>query len=280
MKNRILLLLSCGLIYVTLSSRSAGIAQQFGMNRTGAGGTSAGCDGGGCHDAVTNQSMSISMKDLVTGDSTSSLYVPNRSYMVRLSMFSSVNHPEVGFQFAASKADGTAAGVVTPTGSIQTIPVGAFEIVEHVAPIPAPAASKTVSFIWKAPGPGSGNITFYAVMMASNDDGFVTGDLTDARTRTFAENMMAVQAINARTQMSVFPNPVSDRLRFSMHDADKGQYTLTVMNTAGQQIFHTTEQVIAGSLQTDIDASAWASGLYFLRVQNSEGQRVLPIVRQ
>jgi hypothetical protein len=280
MRNKILLIIGGGLLYVTLSSKSNGTAAIDGQNRTGAGGSVANCAGSGCHSPNSSTPLSIQVVDMTTGDSTSGFYVPGNVYKVKLELDAGVAYPESGFQFAAAKSNGTGAGSGIPGSYIHSIPVGGFEIIEQSSPIPTPGLTKKFFFYWMAPPPGAGTLTLFATMLASNNDNFASGDVANNQTLIVAEKPLSVSSVPDATDMRVYPNPVNSQLNFTMNGAVKGLYSFTVYSSAGAQVYRHNAEVRSPEFRLAIDATGWAPGMYFMKVGIGGAQRVLPIMRQ
>lgn len=66
------------------------------------------------------------------------------------------------------------------------------------------------------------------------------------------------------TDITVYPNPV----QYTLHITTENDYTATVCNTAGINIYN--QYLKAGN--HEVDMSSWATGVYLLKVQDKAGQ--------
>jgi photosystem II stability/assembly factor-like uncharacterized protein len=78
---------------------------------------------------------------------------------------------------------------------------------------------------------------------------------------------------NAR--LKIFPNPVSDKLHFEFENILPG-LELKITNTLGQLVY--SKQNV--DLQEDLEASFLKAGVYYLKLENDEGQKVFKIIKE
>jgi hypothetical protein len=74
--------------------------------------------------------------------------------------------------------------------------------------------------------------------------------------------------------VKVFPNPVHTRLSLEVQGAAEG-LEVHIKNTLGQIVYKQPIQ----HQQQEIDMSAFAKGVYFIRIQNGSGQKTLKVVK-
>ncbi|MBS1680664.1 MAG: S8 family peptidase [Bacteroidetes bacterium] len=78
----------------------------------------------------------------------------------------------------------------------------------------------------------------------------------------------------------IFPNPLKeDKLNISLKTKQEISVDITVVNTLGQKI---AEQQIAISNEQNsisLDAAAWQSGIYFVRITTSKGKAIKKVVK-
>ncbi len=284
MKKSLLLLLSAGFASLTMLSFSSGIAEgPYFYNRTGAGGSQNDCTGSGCHDPNTNDlNISIILTDLGTGDTVrNGRYTPNGIYGVKLfARTLTPGYRKFGFQFTAALSNGRAAGNYIPTSGLQANPVGQYEIVEHTNQIPATGNAFVTTIYWKAPTFGMGNVTFFTTMLASNDNGFANGDLTNAEQSTFGVNPTSAGSISDDVITKVYPNPASDQFQLSMEHAERGTYSLITYSAHAQIVDQRTITVTGTESQVLFNSSAWAPGNYFIQIVKDGERRIIPFVKR
>lgn len=276
--NKKILLFSAtlGLSYLTLTSYDDGPAKA-GLNRTGAAGTTASCASGGCHGGASGTlSSAFVLKDKATSATvTDGKYVPGKTYVVTFACTTSTaGLPKFGFQAAATKADNTNGGnlTATATNTIKRTLAG-IGIIEHSAPISSVLTGVyAVEFEWTAPTKGAGDITFYGIGNAVNDNGSTSGDLPGAGiTAKYTETIPAsIAAIAAQNQARVYPNPCSGVLNIEGFEND---FSANIYDLNGRI-------VIANATQNSIDVSALANGAYILLLNDGANNKTASFIKQ
>ncbi len=281
MKRTLLLFLSCGLGYLTFTSHSNGIAQQ-GYNRTGAKNSQANCAGTGCHVNATNSvTLSVSFFDLTTSQpANTGYYSGGHVYRVTIDAGNEPAYSEFGFQFAVTDGAGTSKGSFVPTAGLQSHVADGIGIIEQAAPIPATSSGLVKEFYWKAPPTGTGNIDAYVTVLASNNDNFVTGDRSAHAKISFVEKPLSIEGISQPAIVSVYPNPVADRLEINLEKARAGDYTLRVYTLSGQVIVNQVINVSGTTAFTELNTGSWSSGTYLVSLSSSSGKEVIPVVKR
>jgi len=82
-------------------------------------------------------------------------------------------------------------------------------------------------------------------------------------------------------KMSVYPNPATATLNYSVSSASSQQVIVQVYNLAGVVLYTSQQQLYAGNNQQSIALSGLKTGNYFLKITNREGscQYVQPFVK-
>ncbi|OQX81275.1 MAG: hypothetical protein B6D61_00890 [Bacteroidetes bacterium 4484_249] len=80
----------------------------------------------------------------------------------------------------------------------------------------------------------------------------------------FADNII-------NSQISVFPNPFNDKLLISFENKNDSFYKFTLLDSSGRKVKSAT---INNSGQNKIDLEGIRNGIYFYRLQNSEGKNI------
>src|SRR5205085_352398 len=70
---------------------------------------------------------------------------------------------------------------------------------------------------------------------------------------------------NNSEQISIAPNPVSDKLQISF-DAEVTNADLKIINITGEVILAKTFAAVDGTFDEQVDVSSFPSGIYFLRI--------------
>ena len=285
MKKYVLSTIVIAFGFVIMTAFSDGGATKLNMgNRTGAGGSQANCDGSGCHGPnASDLAIDLYLVDVYGDTVTNGRYHPNAVYNVKIFGRTTGSFPKFGFQFAAEKFTGFAgAGNFIPSSGLQANPIGPYEVVEHAfQPLTSSGANNfPVSFFWKAPGPGSGQVKFYVTLLAANDNGFANGDKASNIDRTYNENPASVASLSDDIHTSVFPNPASDKLNFKMSNAGNAPYELTVYTLTGQLVDRQVAATGKDEVNLQFNTSSWQSGSYVLRVTSEGKSRVIPVIKQ
>lgn len=97
---------------------------------------------------------------------------------------------------------------------------------------------------------------------------------------TTNNNLVLAQAITKSPNLEIdkeapsliFPNPSSDQLTITLAQAPKQAVQLTVFNRIGQILPVATNQIPAGTIQTNLEVSEWQAGVYFLRLTYATGR--------
>jgi hypothetical protein len=278
MKKRLLIFTATlGLLYITTTSYNDGVANH-GLNRTGAAGSVAACDGSGCHASKSaNTIASISIKDKATSAIvTTGKYVPNNTYVVSISGNNAASLPKFGFEIAATKADNTNAGTISATTANTAVrTVSGLHILDHTAPITAvTGGTYNVDFDWTAPASGSGTVTFYGMINAVNGNGDKSGDQPGAGvTATFTEGISTgINNVVANNGLKIYPNPCHNLLNIETDMLGK-VFSANIYDLTGKQVLVSNNQNI-------IDVAALMQGVYFIRIDNGDYQQTIAFIKQ
>lgn len=135
--------------------------------------SSAPSDGGAtctnCHGGSAVQTQS----GLITTDIPGDGYVPGSTYTITLTG-DFQGRTKYGFEMAANKGTNTnVGGFIHTTGNTRSVGSNATHTGGGNV---APSGSRTWTMSWKAPASGSGLVTFYAVVNATNSNSSSSGD--------------------------------------------------------------------------------------------------------
>lgn len=188
MKKLLLLPLVAILVYVGLSSYSAGYAASTGSELTGATGA-AGCS---CHAMGTTTTVAL---ELDSAGFAVTHYIAGHSYTIKITgtnTSTTASLPKFGFEVACVSATGAGTASATNAGTLATTglpalcqnsPAGSINVVEQSGSIPATSGTGgsgttyVESIPWTAPTTaGSGSIKIYGVLNAVNGTGSSSGD--------------------------------------------------------------------------------------------------------
>jgi hypothetical protein len=93
------------------------------------------------------------------------------------------------------------------------------------------------------------------------------------------ETGSAVDNSDLMTSMNVYPNPTNGKFTVSISNAEATDMILELVNISGQVVYR-NEVKAAYSYNEDIDASTFAKGVYYLKVNSDKGVKVEKVVVQ
>lgn len=91
------------------------------------------------------------------------------------------------------------------------------------------------------------------------------------------DDFLAVQENEILDRLSIYPNPVSDLLNVKI-DATLDVSEILVYDINGKQLIATTPSVNA--LETQVNTATLSNGVYFLKVNSSQGTAVIKFLKQ
>ena len=93
------------------------------------------------------------------------------------------------------------------------------------------------------------------------------------------ESGAAVDNSDLMSSLSVYPNPTNGKFTVSINNPEASDMTLELVNISGQVVYR-NEVKAAYSYNEDIDASSFAKGVYYLKVNDGKGVKVEKVVVQ
>ncbi|MDB5251566.1 MAG: hypothetical protein JWP27_735 [Flaviaesturariibacter sp.] len=82
---------------------------------------------------------------------------------------------------------------------------------------------------------------------------------------------IVVVELSHRIQLSVFPNPVRDRLSVNVVSTDGAPLQLEVSDVTGRIMYTRNQMAVRGSTNITVPAVGWQAGVYVLRVRAEDG---------
>jgi hypothetical protein len=79
--------------------------------------------------------------------------------------------------------------------------------------------------------------------------------------------------------LSVYPNPTNGKFTVSISNNEATDMTIELVNISGQVVYRNDVKA-AYSYNEDIDASSFAKGVYYLKVNDGTGVKVEKVVLQ
>jgi hypothetical protein len=77
--------------------------------------------------------------------------------------------------------------------------------------------------------------------------------------------------------IAVYPNPSSGLFTLQIENAATGQYQVSISSVTGQEVFRSTFDKADSLLNTQIELSGVASGMYILRIENKNSTYIRKI---
>jgi hypothetical protein len=90
---------------------------------------------------------------------------------------------------------------------------------------------------------------------------------------------LGVESDELKNSMSVYPNPTSGRFTVSISNAEASDMTLELVNISGQVVYRNQVKSVY-SFNEEIDASAFAKGVYYLKANDGKEVKIEKIVIQ
>ena len=80
--------------------------------------------------------------------------------------------------------------------------------------------------------------------------------------------------------VSLYPNPANDNLNVIINSTQNETAQMQVINMDGKIIISTSSNIAVGTTTNNINVSSLSSGIYFIKIETSEGQSTLKFVKQ
>lgn len=270
-------------VCLVLCSYLEGAAQHSGWQCTGAETDNTnpqGCStGSGCHSNSATAGITVKI-ELDSAGIPVMQYVAGNLYTVKLTGTNTTSSslPKYGFRISAIKGTTTyATPSTTDTAGSWPTPypanvhyatpgkyfsIGCLEQGTQLAPTSGTGGTGTTyvqTLNWKAPGAGTGAISFWAALNAVNDNGTNdAGDLWNTAQLNIMEEVTGIASVYDNSNVRVFPNPMTDKATFTFANEIKNG-AITLYDMSGRKI----KEVDFSGLQISVDKSQLINGIYF-----------------
>lgn len=250
-------------------SASNGVTSVQSVDRTGSPFSTSGCNQ--CHSGgAGTTTIETFLKD--SQGNTVTEYEPGASYIYEIVLQnSSLTH--FSFQSVALlNSDDSNAGTLTAgTANTKTATLSGRTYGDHNGV----TTSNVFEMNWEAPQAGSGDVTFYAIGNAVNNNGGTSGDAPSGNT-SLTINEVQPSSVNEEwvVNTTIYPNPVEKTLYISSNnDSD---FEVKIYNTTGQLI-HNNQKV---HNNTQIDVEDWNSGTYFIMIGVDGKKKINKLIKK
>ena len=234
-----------------------GIALMLMANSGGSPGGKAGSPGdkkvscatnGGCHGPKTPNSQ-----ELISTTIPASGYMPGSEYTITISAILS-GKSRFGFELVAEDSTGEAKGSFVGNSEVNASGNRA----THRFQGTNGSGQKTWNIVWKAPAIPSGDLTFYAAVLAANDNGTTSGDEVILDNEVVKQSSTASISDFLDRQISIYPNPVSEVLNISGGLSNSTK--LSILSLKGDVLY-------SSDFSPKVNISYLPSGSYILKLE-------------
>jgi hypothetical protein len=247
-------------------------------NHTGGPGSDNGCvnccTGANCHagpSAATQSDFVIRRKISGPASEPVTQYNAGEDYYVTVKVTNSdPDQIRYGFQLEAVGSDQQSKGTfLNIPPNIVEVTKGGRKLLEHGYPIFKAAETDSITFIWRAPVPSVGNVTFYGIVISVDDDGSELMDQPGNPLSVVLGDPLQVSDMK-KELATAYPNPFSRFLnvKFSVPQP------VMVFDMTGCIVFH--NDITCQDPDMRINTENWRPGTYILHAAASSGEyRVL-----
>ena len=116
------------------------------------------------------------------------------------------------------------------------------------------------------------------------ESGDYTVSFTDANGCVFSSSSItvvvsSVEDLEVVENLFIAPNPFSDAIRVKFNSSEKADYTLRILNVNGKEM-HSEEFTADGISTRTLSLPSLTSGVYFLHLENEEGEFVQKLIKE
>jgi len=230
-------------------------------NGPSAGYTGSPLDGNDCTDCHASF-PATTVPDWITSDIPLVGYTPGITYTITLSTPEATTE-KMGFQIT-SETLGEKAGTWIITNAQRTKIVGGTAVTHTAAGTDPQGTPNSWTMDWTAPESGTGAVTFYASVNASNNNGTTAGDMIYLTSVTIPESNIGI-AENMESKVGeVYPNPATDKATIGLPEGS----LLRIFDQLGHEVM----SLEAATSTMVVDVASLDQGIYYLTV-SYDGQQ-------
>lgn len=168
----------------------------------------------------------------------------------------------MGFQITSESATDKK-GMFMITNATRTQLTNNFTVTHTAAGTDPMGSPNTWTMDWTAPLAGTGTVTFYAAVNASNANGGSSGDQIFITSLEIPESNTGIAENLEEIVGIIYPNPATDIVHLDLPINSK----VHVFDNTGRKVISVT----SNQALHEIDVSDLQQGIYFVRIEN-EGQ--------
>jgi len=94
----------------------------------------------------------------------------------------------------------------------------------------------------------------------------------------YSTSPVSIQEVENINDLSVYPNPATDKLNIKFNTATADDFNITIYNVTGQAVYKETLNNFIGSYYNEISVNDFAQGVYLMQVKSSKGAATRKIV--
>lgn len=257
----ILFLLVCAVIVKELWALSGGAPPGF----TGSYG-----DGNSTCQVCHSGPAPTPVSGWITSNIPGAGYVSGNTYTIT-AQATGLGHSKFGFEISPMDSSGNLIGTLVTT-STETALTGSGTYITHTSSGNAGVDGKTWNFDWIAPGPGTGNVTFYGAFNVTDNSYTDTDDTIYTSSYTVQEFSSTLVAEMAYLNgVRLFPNPVKDHIQLHFMDRTPALLSLSLYTLSGQSILNADLEQSGNGYVTYRLPDHIAPGVYMLNL-NTRGK--------
>jgi hypothetical protein len=217
------------------------------------------CASSGCHSGSASPRAGM-----ITANIPVLGYIPGETYTITVSA-TQAGINKWGFQASPQNSSGTLLGTLVNTDNARTQLTGSGKYITHRSAGNAGSGSNSWSFDWIAPSAGTGEVTFYTAVNASNGNGATSGDVILTDVLTIQEDATASSgSLSASQIFGVYPNPAegSNLYLKGVNSMD----TYQIRDLGGRVLL--SGQFETAEASNSIDISRLEKGIYLIQTKD------------
>ncbi len=193
--------------------------------------------------------------NLITTDIPGDGYTPGVTYEITVTALDIVSDRQ-GYQITSETATAkTGTFILIDQRSQLKSPTTVTHTSMGTTPVGNPNAW---TMAWTAPESGTGTVTFYVAVNATNDDGTNSGDMIYVSSLNVVESTFGITENSFNNIGEVYPNPAQNHIKLNVPIKS----SITIFDNSGREILNS----ISTQETEIIDVSQLVKGLYFVHI--------------
>lgn len=239
-------------------------------------------DGQTCANSNCHSGSASVRSGMITSTVPASGYIPGSVYTFTVSI-TQAGINKFGFAISPQHAAGNVVGTLALTNTSETQLKSSGNYVTHRTAGNSGVNTKSWNFNWTAPSVGTGNVPFYASVMAANNNTDEHGDLVFTDILTVQEDITTqIPKTSSDINFSVFPNPAEGSTIHISFNANASSISrIRIMGLNGFVVNEISHNATSNGIQhAALNIEHLAKGVYFVEIQNGLGTMITRIIRR